>query len=58
LIGRIASGVIHELNNPISAMKTYLDIYPEKILKNENKDTIVQEFADKLKKYWNTCQIW
>jgi len=50
LIGRIASGVIHELNNPISAMKTYLDIYPEKILKNENKDTIVQEFADKLKK--------
>lgn len=49
LVGRIASGIIHELNNPLSAMKTYIDIYPSKISKVNNKDEVVWEFANKLK---------
>lgn len=49
LVGRIASGIIHELNNPLSAIKTYIDIYPGKIIKADNKDEVVQEFANKLK---------
>lgn len=49
LIGRIASGVIHELNNPISAIKTYIDIYSSKIKMSEVKDTVVDEFSEKMK---------
>lgn len=49
-IGRIASGVLHELNNPMSAMKAYLDLYPQKILKAEDREAILNEFVSKLKK--------
>lgn len=49
-IGRIASGVLHELNNPLSAMKAYLDLYPQKILKAEDKESILNEFVSKVRK--------
>lgn len=48
-IGRIASGVVHELNNPLSAMKTYLDIYPQKIAKSDDKEQVINDFVTKLR---------
>lgn len=48
-IGRIASGVVHELNNPLSAMKAYLDIYPQKIAKSDDKEQVINDFVTKLR---------
>jgi len=49
VIGRIASGVVHELNNPIAALKTYIDIYPKKFLGSDNQEKVLNEFTSKLK---------
>ncbi|MCX8083748.1 MAG: response regulator [Calditerrivibrio sp.] len=49
-IGRIASGVIHEINNPLSALKTYIDILPSRVSRSVEKQAVVDDFTDKMKR--------